>query len=313
MATAAQPAAEAGPRRIIVSEDLPLTVLTAVATTLVMNALGLGRTLLYVGVALSPLVADVIKNAFRGLRKRWLSLLAALLVLLGTAGRARAARLRSQEQRAIGWQAMTATALVSAALTIGFFSVSELGHGSAILAARKMTFFGAAHSRKVVPFQLRVPANFVVRALGPTVVSYRVSAQEGGDQPVTPICVPRSGAVFAVASTIVLCSATDSRGDRATRSFTVTVRRVLLVLNLPTTRSIEAAGPTGASASYTRERGGRRREARRTAVPAAVRLGVPDRQDARDMLGDRRRRSSRPRTIRSPRARRRGTDAEPAR
>jgi hypothetical protein len=49
MTTAAQPAAEAsekGTRRVIVSEDLPLTVLTAVATTLVVNAIGLDRTFL---------------------------------------------------------------------------------------------------------------------------------------------------------------------------------------------------------------------------------------------------------------------------
>ena len=101
MAPRLQPATEAskGARRVIVSEDLPLTVLTAVATTLVMNAIGLGRTFLYVGVALSPLVADVIKNAFRGLRKLWLSLLAALLVLLGTAAAPLAARLRAREHR----------------------------------------------------------------------------------------------------------------------------------------------------------------------------------------------------------------------
>ena len=253
MTTAAQPAAEAaekGVRRVIVSEDLPLTVLTAVATTLVMNAIGLGRTFLYVGVALSPLVADVIKNAFRGLRKLWLSLLAALLVLLGTAGRALAARLRAREHRAIGWQAVTATALLSTVLTVAFFSMSELARGSAILAARKMTFFGAVHSKKVAPLRLQVPADFVVRALGPTAVTYRVSAQDPEDGPLAPICAPRSGAVFPVGPTIVHCSATDSQGIRAAKSFAVTVRRVPLVLGLPTTISLEAAGPTGVRAPY---------------------------------------------------------------
>ena len=253
MTTAAQPAAEAsekGARRVIVSEDLPLTVLTAVATTLVMNAIGLGRTFLYVGVALSPLVADVIKNAFRGLRKLWLSLLAALLVLLGTAGRALAARLRARQHRAIGWQAVTATALLSTVLTVAFFSMSELARGSAILAARKMTFFGAVHSKKVAPLRLQVPADFVVRALGPTAVTYRVSAQDPEDGPLAPICAPRSGAVFPVGPTIVHCSATDSRGIRVAKSFAVTVRRVPLVLGLPTTISLEAAGPTGVRAPY---------------------------------------------------------------
>ncbi len=253
MATATQSAAaapEQGAKRIIVSEDLPLTVLTAVATTLIMNALGLSRNLLYVGVALSPLIADVIKNAFRGLRKRWLSLLAALLVLLGTAGRALAARLRAREHRVIGWQAVTATALLSTVLTVAFFSMSELARGSAILTARSMTFFGAAHSKKIVPLRLQVPADLVVRALGPTPVRYRVSAQDPIDGPVAPICAPRSGAVFAVGATIVHCSVTDSRGIRAAKSFAVTVRRVPLVLRLPTTISLEAAGPTGVRSPY---------------------------------------------------------------
>ena len=114
MEATAQPATateEKVAKRVIVSEDLPLTVLTAVATTMVMSALHLDRSLLYVGVAVSPLVADVIKNAFRGLRKRWLSLLAALLVLLGTAGRALAARLRARQDRAVGVRAMVSTAV----------------------------------------------------------------------------------------------------------------------------------------------------------------------------------------------------------
>ena len=253
MTTSPQPATAppaTGAKRIIVSEDLPLTVLTAVATTLIMNALGLDRTLLYVGVALSPLVADVIKNAFHGLRKRWFTLLAALLVLLGTAGRSRAARLRAREHRVIGWQAVTTTALVSAALTVAFFTVSELGRGSAILAARKTTFFGDAHAQKIVPPQLHVPADFVVPALGPTVVTYHASAHGSVDGRVTPVCAPRSGARFALGPTVVRCTLTDSLGARASKTFTITVRRVPLVLHLPETISLEAAGPTGASAQF---------------------------------------------------------------
>ncbi len=254
MAATAPPPAEApdtGAKRIVVSEDLPLTVLTAVATTLVMRAIGLPQSMLYVGVALSPLVADVIKNAFRGLRKRWLSLLAALLVLLGTTGRALAARLRARPDRKVGAYSMLSTAAVSAVLTVALFTAFEIGSGNAT------TFFGSHTARHVrpdrTPPRLAVPARIDAYAPGPTVVRFRASARDGIDGPVVTSCAPRSGSVFRIGKTIVACSAADSQHNRATRRFLVTVHRALgnVTLIMPKPAPTDATGPAGARVTYT--------------------------------------------------------------
>jgi hypothetical protein len=271
MTSAAQPAAtapETDTRRVIVSEDLPLTVLTAVATTLVMSAVHLGRSLLYIGVALSPLVADVTKNAFRGLRKRWLSLLAALLVLLGTAGRALAARLRTRQDRAVGAHAMVSTALLSAALTVGIFTVWQLGSGNAT------TFFGSAGSPHHAPPQVtpppvprQVPVKHVTtghivltlpnrpitaEAAGPTGAraAYPVSAAAGGRHLVVA-CKPPSGSLFPIGETTVTCSAAAGPGRRATGRFQVVVRDDMApVLRLPSGQSVKTADASGRAFVY---------------------------------------------------------------
>jgi hypothetical protein len=249
---------ESSRRRVVLSEDLPLTLLTAVATTLVLNVVGLGKQLLYLGVVLSPLVADVIKNAFRGLRRRWLLLLTALLALLGTGGRAVAARLRAAQQAVVDWPAVAVTAGLSAVLTVALFTAPELARGKAILADRSTTFFGPSSPAvpvppDVVPPRISVPADLVVRAHGPLAVRYRASARDLVDGRLAPVCRPRSGAVFAVGTTAVRCSVADAHGNRTAASFRVTVRRIAspISLVLPTTISLEAAGPAGARAFFS--------------------------------------------------------------
>ena len=254
MSTASTPDASGkSRRRVIVSEDLPLTMLTAVATTLAMNALGLGRELLYVGVALSPVIADVIKNAACGLRKRWLLLLTALLALLGTSGRALAARLRARRDWAVPWHSVLATAALSVVLTVALFTVPELARGKAILADRGTTFFDAdRETEDTVPPRLRVPESFVVLSADPTRVDYRVTATDGVDGRLTPRCSSPDGAVFPHGRTTVHCSATDANGNRSEASFAVTVKLAPseLVLMLPPAVEVEAAGPDGARARY---------------------------------------------------------------
>jgi len=56
------------------------------------------------------------------------------------------------------------------------------------------------------------------------VVTYGASASDAVDGPVPVSCAPASGTTFPIGTTTVACEASDARGNRATGSFTVTVR-----------------------------------------------------------------------------------------
>lgn len=67
------------------------------------------------------------------------------------------------------------------------------------------------------------------RVLGPrgakrARVTYAVTARDGVDGVVPVSCTPRSGSRFPLGQTRVTCAATDTSGNTATGSFTVTVR-----------------------------------------------------------------------------------------
>jgi hypothetical protein len=57
-------------------------------------------------------------------------------------------------------------------------------------------------------------------------VTYRVSARDNRDGKLKPRCDPRSGSVFAIGLTSVICSAHDAAGNQDTKTFTVTVTAV---------------------------------------------------------------------------------------
>jgi serralysin len=75
---------------------------------------------------------------------------------------------------------------------------------------------------------LTVPGPITENAVSPAglVVSFadRVAATDNADPEPTVICSPRSGSTFAIGSTTVTCTATDTTGNSASRSFVVTVR-----------------------------------------------------------------------------------------
>jgi len=79
--------------------------------------------------------------------------------------------------------------------------------------------------RDTTPPVLRLPADIVVQASGPdgATVSFNVDATDDVDGPVAVTCEPSSGSRFPLGTTIVSCSASDSAGNRATGTFTVTV------------------------------------------------------------------------------------------
>jgi hypothetical protein len=71
-----------------------------------------------------------------------------------------------------------------------------------------------------------VPQAMTVRAVGPTVVRYRLpNARDAVDGDVRATCTPRSGTRFALGRTRVRCEAVDRSGNTRTAAFTVHLSR----------------------------------------------------------------------------------------
>jgi hypothetical protein len=108
--------------------------------------------------------------------------------------------------------------------------------------------------RDTTPPLLSLPANITAEATSPAgaPASYSATANDlvDGSRPVT--CDHASGSTFPIAVTTVQCTASDSHGNNAQGSFTVTVRDTTPpVLSLPASLSAEATGPGGAAVSYS--------------------------------------------------------------
>jgi PKD repeat protein len=75
------------------------------------------------------------------------------------------------------------------------------------------------------PPELTVPADITTPATSAAgaAVTFMATANDAGDGPLTPSCTPASGATFAIGTTNVSCSVTDSGGLTVTKSFNVTV------------------------------------------------------------------------------------------
>jgi hypothetical protein len=86
---------------------------------------------------------------------------------------------------------------------------------------------GATVIDEIPPTFTFVPAGITVDATGPidTVVTYASpTATDNAPGPVTIACSPASGAMFAVGTTVVTCTATDASGNVATATFNVTAQ-----------------------------------------------------------------------------------------
>jgi hypothetical protein len=96
-------------------------------------------------------------------------------------------------------------------------------------------------------------ADVTAEATGPggANVSYTVTATDLVDGAVAVSCAPASGSVFALGTTTVDCSATDSRGNTGTGSLTVTVVDTTAPVVTGADVMAEATGPGGASVTYT--------------------------------------------------------------
>ena len=76
------------------------------------------------------------------------------------------------------------------------------------------------------PPVITVPAGVFANATGPdgAAVSYSASAVDDVDGPVAVVCVPASGATFAIGTTTVTCEASDAAANTASASFDVHVK-----------------------------------------------------------------------------------------
>src|SRR5260370_1163542 len=104
-----------------------------------------------------------------------------------------------------------------------------------------------------------MPTNITTNATSPqgVVVHYTppTATDESGDSSTALVtCTPASGSTFAIGTTTVTCTATDSDDTNSpvSQSFTVTVNDTDLGLtNLPTNLTVNATSPQGATVTYT--------------------------------------------------------------
>jgi hypothetical protein len=117
-------------------------------------------------------------------------------------------------------------------------SVFELGETTVRCSAEDYAHNKAEQTFKVTVVHLRDadltppvlavpgPIKRTATSKGGASVSYRVSARDNRDGTLKPRCDPRSGSVFAIGLTTVICFAQDSAGNQDTKTFTVTVAAV---------------------------------------------------------------------------------------
>jgi hypothetical protein len=101
---------------------------------------------------------------------------------------------------------------------------------------------------------LTLPANITEEATSANgaAVSYTATANDDQDGALTPDCSPASGSIFALGTTTVNCSVTDSGNLSASGSFTVTVQDTTAPkLTLPANITEEATGPNGNTVTYS--------------------------------------------------------------
>lgn len=121
---------------------------------------------------------------------------------------------------------------------------------------------GGKKVRDTTPPVLSVPDTINVEAISSsgTSVTYTVSAADDTDANPVISCSPASASLFPVATTNVLCEASDRKGNTSSASFTVVVTAAYgsdsvdttpPVLNVPGTMSIEATSSAGAVVNYS--------------------------------------------------------------
>ncbi len=95
------------------------------------------------------------------------------------------------------------------------------------------------------------PANIVVGNDAATVTYANAAAKDLVDGTLAASCTPGSGTKFALGTTTVTCTATDSAGNTGTNTFTVKVQDVTKpIVTVPADKTVEATGANGATVTY---------------------------------------------------------------
>jgi hypothetical protein len=97
-----------------------------------------------------------------------------------------------------------------------------------------------------------VPADIFANAVGTTAtVTFTATAVDNFEPTVAVSCAPPSGSAFAVGTTPVTCSATDTAGNTGTGTFNVIVRDVTPpVVTVPGDITVEATSAAGAAVTF---------------------------------------------------------------
>jgi hypothetical protein len=163
---------------------------------------------------------------------------------------------------AVTWTA-TATSLVDGTVPVTCTppsgSTFDLGTTPVTCTASDSTGNTATGSFNVTvgdttPPDLLVPDDITAEATSHSgaVVTFVVAASDNADGPLTPVCSPASGSTFAIGTTTVTCTATDSRGNIGTATFHVTVQDTTPpTLTLPGNITAEATSGSGAAVTFT--------------------------------------------------------------
>lgn len=153
-----------------------------------------------------------------------------------------------------GSVSVTASGSVNTA-TPGTYNIT---YGAVDVAGNAATAIRAVNvSDDDAPVFSGVPAAFSAEATGPggATVSYVMpSAADNVDGDVSGLvsCSPVSMSTFPLGTTVVGCSVSDSVGNTATASFSVTVEDTTMpTITTSGDQTIEATGPTGATATFT--------------------------------------------------------------
>ena len=104
------------------------------------------------------------------------------------------------------------------------------------------------------PPYLNLPASITQEATSTSgnIVTFTATAEDEQSGPLTVNCVPSSGTMFAIGTTTVDCSVTDSVGHSSSGSFTITIQDTTApVVTVPSNKTREATGPSGVVVTYS--------------------------------------------------------------
>jgi hypothetical protein len=151
-----------------------------------------------------------------------------------------------------GTLTLSLNAAVAAAMAPGSYSADVTVADVANRAEPKTITVTLSVVVDTTPPVLTVPGPITLEATGSNgaTASFAAIATDNVPMGVTVTCAPSSGAVFALGTTVVECTASDAAGNTAQDSFSITVRDTTApVVNAPPAITAEATGPAGAAVS----------------------------------------------------------------